>query len=255
MSTAAVIAALALPAEARVDQRVPKKLLAEQGAPTASDRRQIQEGIEELFWIAALKPSNVGVPAYRDEIREYLEIAVLTANLRPSAKAARLTDLIHRAIPYPVVLVTTQGETQSVSLAHKRFSQSEAGAAVLDGTVARSLLGTHPATTSDESLASFLESLPLAAQPRVHLCAVYQGWIDRVEALLAARLTGRFVLAATPDAAADRRTALGEYDRIQREIAGLRARAEKETQINRRVDLNLNIGRLEGVLARTAVCL
>jgi hypothetical protein len=73
---APVIEALALPTHARVDQRVPKKLLLEQGAPTAVDKRQIQEGIDELFWIAALKPNLIGAPAFRDEVREYLEIAV-----------------------------------------------------------------------------------------------------------------------------------------------------------------------------------
>ncbi len=83
-----VIAALALPAEARVDQRVPKKLLMEQGAPTAADKRQIQDGIEELRWVAALKPSNIGVPAYRDDVREYLEIAVLSVRLAPNGQGA-----------------------------------------------------------------------------------------------------------------------------------------------------------------------
>ncbi len=39
MNVAPVINALALPTDARVDQRVPKKLLLEQGAPTAADRR------------------------------------------------------------------------------------------------------------------------------------------------------------------------------------------------------------------------
>ena len=85
MNTAAVIAALALPPEARVDKRVPKKMLVEQGAPTTVDKRQIQEGITELTWIAALKPSNIGMPAFRDDVREYLEIAVLTTELRATA--------------------------------------------------------------------------------------------------------------------------------------------------------------------------
>ena len=50
-----VIVSLAIPDDARVDRRVPKKLLVEQGAPTAADKRQIQDGIEEMSWIAALK--------------------------------------------------------------------------------------------------------------------------------------------------------------------------------------------------------
>ena len=82
MNFAPIIDALALPPDARVDQRVPKKLLLEHGAPTAADKRQIQDGIEDMHWIAALKPTNIGVPDYRDDVREYLEIAVLTVTFR-----------------------------------------------------------------------------------------------------------------------------------------------------------------------------
>ena len=55
MTPPSVIARLCLPADARVDQRVPKKLLIENGARTPADKRQISDGIEELHWIAALK--------------------------------------------------------------------------------------------------------------------------------------------------------------------------------------------------------
>jgi hypothetical protein len=72
MTPADLIAALDLPAAARVDQRVPKKLLLENGAPTATDKRAIADGVEELIWLAALKPTTIGVAAYRDEAREYL---------------------------------------------------------------------------------------------------------------------------------------------------------------------------------------
>ena len=60
----AIIDALGLPPEARVDARVPKKLLVEQGAPTAADKRAIQDGIDELQWLAACKPTTIGVPSF-----------------------------------------------------------------------------------------------------------------------------------------------------------------------------------------------
>src|ERR1700687_3911149 len=132
MSLDRVIAALAIPEDARVDRRVPKKLLVEQSAPTAADKRQIQDGVEEISWVAALKPINIAVPVYRDEVREYLEIAVLTASLRASAKPTRLLELIHRAIPYPLVLLAAQRETVSLSLAHKRWSHGETGKVVIE---------------------------------------------------------------------------------------------------------------------------
>jgi Domain of unknown function (DUF4391) len=250
MNADSVFDALVIPADARVDQRVPKKLLVEQGAPTASDKRLIHDGIEELRWFAALKPSNIGVPAYRDAVREYVEIVVLGVTLRNQTRSTRLTELIQRAIPYPVLLVTSHADEIKLSLAHKRFSQGESGQTVLDGALTCSpSLGTIPGNSSAETDTAFLKSLPLADQPRVHLCALYQGWMECLEASQAARISGRFVLAPTMQAAADRRAALIEHDRIQREIANHRARAETETQINRRVELNLEIRRLEGELA------
>ena len=183
MTAAAIIAALCLPADARVDQRVPKKLLVENGAPTAADKRQINDGIEELLWLAALKPATIGVPAYRDETREYLEIAVLSLTLRPRAKAARLTELIHRAIPYPVFLILTQPTGLMLSLARLRWSQGQSGQTVLDGPLV-------PATVDAETPATngFLASLNVTSQPRQHLRALYQGWMERFEALIDRRI-------------------------------------------------------------------
>ena len=90
MSADEVIAALQLPAEARLHsqsgQRIPKKLLLERSRGTSAQKRSLQDGIEELLWVASLKPNTVGVSAYRDEAREYLEIAVLLVRLRESAK-------------------------------------------------------------------------------------------------------------------------------------------------------------------------
>lgn len=245
MNSGTIINALALPPDARVDQRVPKKLLLEQGAPSAADKRRIRDGIEEMTWVAALKPTNIGVPAFRDGVREYLEIAVLSATLRAVAKPARLIELIHRAIPYPVVLITLQGETGTLSLAHKRWSQGEKGEVVID-EAPRSVPFRSDVPTAHE--ASFLNSLSLSSLPGRDLFAVYQGWIDRVAALEAAEITGSFAPPDSGDRSVALRQGLDTCGRLRREIAILRAQAGKEKQISRQVELNLEIKRLEAEL-------
>ena len=247
MTAATVIAALCLPADARVDQRVPKKLLVENGAPTAADKRQINDGIEELHWLAALKPATIGVPIFRDDNREYLEIAVLSLTLRAGAKAPRLTELIHRAIPYPVFLIQSRPGGVALSLAHLRWSQGQSGQTVLDGPlITASVDAETPATDA------FLASLNVTSQPRQHLHALYQGWMERFEAHAAARLTGSFTPAPDAAAAERRRAALAEHERLTREMTSLRARAGKESQLNRRVELNLQLKQLESRLAEAA---
>ncbi len=247
MTAAAVIAALCLPADARVDQRVPKKLLVENGAPTAADKRQINDGIEELHWLAALKPATIGVPIFRDDTREYLEIAVLSLTLRAGAKAPRLTELIHRAIPYPVFLIQSHPVGLVLSLSHLRWSQGQSGQTVLDGPLITATLDADSPATD-----AFLASLHVTGQPRQHLHALYQGWMERFEAHAAARLTGSFTPAPDAAAAERRRVALTEHERLTREMTSLRARAGKETQLNRRVELNLQLKQLESRLAEAA---
>ena len=238
--------ALGLPPEARVDTRVPKKLLVEQGAPTSADKRAIQDGIDELQWLAACKPTTIGVPSYADDTREYLEIAIVACVFRPGAKAARLIELIHRAIPYPVILVTTDDKGVALSAAHKRHAGREAGKVVIESLVSAPRIGEDK---TDQIDWAFLNSLALVRQPLSDLFSLYEKWLARIEALNAARLNGTFAESYDADTIERRRKALEAHARLTREIAGLCAKATREKQINRRVDLNLEIRRLEAAIA------
>ena len=171
-----LISALGLPASCRVDQRVPKKMLVENGAPTSADKRLINDSVDEVQWLAALKPNTVGVAEYRDDEREYLEVAVLCVTARHAPQGdggnatnkppniTRLAELVHRAVPYPVLLLLAAPQGLFLSLAHKRWAQNEAGKVVLDG---------EPATV-DLALAQlgdlsaehpFVQAMALARQP------------------------------------------------------------------------------------------
>ena len=256
----AVISALAFPASCRVDQRVPKKMLIENGAPTAADKRLLNDAIEEIQWIAALKPNTVGVPVYRDEEREYLEVAVLSIATRGAQGAVepdgataarafnttRLAELIHRAVPYPLLLLLATPQDLFVSMVHKRWALNEAGKVVLDGEVATidtagDLSPEHP----------FMQSLPLARQPQATLMALYQGWLNCLTALQAARYTGTFKAVDDPAQAAARRAALRECKRLEQEADRLRALAAKEKQMAKQVDLNLALKRVQADLTLT----
>jgi len=241
MSAAQILNALDLPTGTRVDQRIPKTLLVENGARTAADKRLITEGIERLQWHAAIKPTNSGVPEYRDTARHYVEIAVLELTLRPGAKADRLAELTHRAVPYPVILVTVSADTTTISMVHKRWSQREADSVVLDGDV----VTAQPYLTDDVSItAAFLGSLAIRLQPQTSLYSLYQGWIDTVLALHAASLTGTFQAATSVELASARRDALQECATIEAEMTSLRA-AARTKQFAGRAEINLELQRLK----------
>ena len=237
-----IVAALELPGDAMVNQRVPKKMLVENGAPTAGDKRYIDDGIENIHWLAALKPGTVGIPAYQDEARDYLEIAVLSVMLRPEAKAERIAELVHRAVPYPVFLILQATDTVGISLAHKRWAQNEAGKTVLEGTALGVTLRPVMQVAVEQL---FMQTLSLSKQPRISMHTLYQGWMDKVLALQAAYLTGSFLPSLNEEQGAERHQALQDVKRLQAEIVKLRAAASKDKQLARQVELNMEIKHLE----------
>lgn len=243
-----LIAALGLPASCRVDQRVPKKMLVENGAPTSADKRLINDTIEEVQWLAALKPNTVGVAEYRDDEREYLEVAVLCITARHAPEGSgvstankpfnttRLAELVHRAVPYPTLLLLAAPQGLFLSLAHKRWAQNEVGKVVLDGEPATVALALD-LTARDP----FVQALALTRQPQASLLALYQGWMDCLTAWEALQYTGTFTTNETPAQAVTRRSALHRCRDLDVRIASLRTAASKEKQMARQVAVNLEI--------------
>lgn len=246
MTPEQLLAALNLPPAAAVGQRVPKKLLLENGAPTAADKRLINDGVEELRWVAVLKPTTCGVPEFRDAVREYLEITVLQVRLRSTAKVGRLIELVHRAVPYPVLLIEEDAGGRRFSLAHKRLALNEASKVVLDGEPE----SVDFASANGKVAAGFLQALSISSQPKGTLFALYQGWLDTALALKAAAITGRFTIHDAASRVELRRRALHRIAELQDRIAVLRREAAKASQMARQVELNLQLRKLEGELVQ-----
>lgn len=257
------VTALGLSVGSRVNQRVPKKLLVENGAPTAADKRLINDRIEEIQWLAALKPNTIGVPAYSDDVREYLEITVLCLTLRgepmTQANLARLAELVHRAVPYPVLLLLDAPQGLSVSLAHKRWAQNEAGKVVLDGDVMTTALGTEATETADATdangttqtaHAAFMQAVALHHQPQGNLMDMYQGWMVCLLAWQVARHTGLFKIENSLQCLSNKREKLQKIERLTIEATRLRTQSAKAKQLAQQVELNLALQRVQAELTQ-----
>lgn len=278
MSIAAVYAALGLPAEVAVDERVPKKVLLEQVVLPAPDRRLVQDGLEELRFLATLKPSLCGVAAYHaptipasaNDI-DVIEVVVVSARLRPATPATttRLLELLHRAIPYPMLLLAeTVGPADDnnggviISLAHKRPAQNAADRLTLLEVLHSEPLHLAPPSHAAEpeavyqadprpkqtGTAAYLASLTLPTVGASHLSALYQSWLDRTVALSAANITGYYCPPATPAQAVALREVLAAHGRLKQEQVTLRSQAAREKQLARRATLNLRLRQLEAEL-------
>jgi hypothetical protein len=239
--------ALALPASARMERRVPKAMLADHGATGTGDRKLVEGGIERLRWRASLKPGTIGVPAFADDARDYSEIAVLTLEVREGANAARMAKIAHAAIPYPLILIIGDADAASMSIAPKRRHERQADRFVVD----RLVTSSPTVDPIDDIANAFTASLAVAGLPAVNLWSLYEGVLDRVEAYAAARISGVFRLPTSADEVIGRRAALAAHEGQVRDVARLRKAAAAEKRLAARIELSHHITRAEAELRRT----
>lgn len=247
---------LGLPDACLLGKRVFKKLFHENAQLGVTDKKAFAEDVDTITWQYTLKPGTIAIQPYEDDLREYLEVAVLQVDLKTQRRTARIAEVIHRAIPYPVVLVLVFDGVCAISLAPKRFSQAEKGAIVAEEFFTTEWIALAVGVSTAVQQA-FLDSLALPGLPQTHYFAFYTALVDRVIALDCARLTGEYRIgpALGSDYAVwreQRRQHLARCHELESWIANHRAAAAKESQVHRLVDLNVKIKQMEGELAQAA---
>jgi hypothetical protein len=235
---------LGFPESGLLDKRIYKKMVLDHGELTAADKKTLSEDVSRLTWKYALKADTVQVLPYEDAEREYLEVAVVEANLSSRKRASRIAEMIQRAIPYPVLLVMVEGTGMCVSVAHKRFSLAEKGSIVAEDFLSSPWCEAPP-TEIDEM---FFKALALRNLSQIDFYALYQSMVQAVLARACAELSGRFVLEAGVSEV-DRRRRLDQCRELEREIASLRAAIGKQDRFAEQVELNTRIKDLETRLA------
>lgn len=243
---------LSIPEQCFLGKKVFKKLFVENSALASSDKKIFQTDVETINWLYTLKPSTIQIQPYQDETCEYLEIAVLEVNLKDEKKIKRLAEVIHRSIPYPLVLIFYFQNTFSLSVASKRFSQSEKETIVVDKFYTTNWLDPKEFAPEEQA---FLQSIKITLLPQTNFYAFYFAIIERFVALECARLTGSYKIELKANNQQQRRDLLSECHDMEIKIIELKAAIKKETQFNQQVALNTKIKLLEQELREKTLLL
>ncbi|NLN42781.1 MAG: DUF4391 domain-containing protein, partial [Methanosarcina sp.] len=235
------------PEASDLGKRVFKKHFFENATLTPADKKSLQDDVGTITWQYTLKPSTIQIKPYTDEQREYLEVAVLEITLRSPRNYKRLAEVIHRAIPYPLLLVFIQNseagsdeleddenledmprETESkvaLSVAPKRFSQAEKGAVVVEEFFTTGWIDLEKISDIEQA---FLDTLNLSNLPHTHFLAFYSALMDRFIAFDCASLTGKYLLGNEEISQEARRQQLTVCHELEGKIIKLRAILRKE---------------------------
>jgi len=233
---------MAVPESCLLGKRIFKKLFHENVKMVAADKKAFRDDIDTIKWQYTLKPSTMQIQAYEDAQREYQEVAILQVNMKTFKRTNRIAEVIHRAIPYPLIVIFSYENSCAFSVAHKRFSQAEKDAVVADEFHASDWIDLSNLSTVQND---FLNSISLLDLPLTHVYAFYSAFVDRIIALECARLTGKYTIEIASKDKSRRADRLSDCVELELQINELKTAIKKETQFNRKVDLNTKIKKLE----------
>ena len=234
---------LGLPEKALLQARIYKKQLLENADLTISDRKWINEEIETIEWRYTLKPATLAIPKYEDTDREYIEIALLHITLKTNTHVKRLSEVVQRAIPYPLIVVFEYADSLLISLADKRISRSDSSKLTVEQFFETGWL--NDSADQPEIIAQFGSNLKFTKLAQLDLYAFYQSIITRFNALEAAKHTGKFTLTADVEADKLRQEHLQTLKQLELQLVSLKAQVKKETQFNRKLESNVQIKQLK----------
>ncbi len=235
-----------IPESCRLGKRIYKKLFQENIKLSSTDNKALQDDVDTIYWQYTFKPTTIPIQAYVDDQREYLEIALLQVNLKQIGRVKRLAEIIHRAIPYPLLVFFVYETSFTLSLANKRFSQAEQDAIVADDFQMTDWIDMSHST---EIQGAFLNSLDLSTWPHTHFYAFYKAAVDRVITLACAGQTGFYSLDLPNDYSVDERIVkLDQIEKLQQEKSELVGKLKKEKNLGTKVQLNTQIRQIKNQL-------
>ena len=230
----AFLSSLGIPDACLLDKPVFKKMFLDHAELDQTDRKALSEDVARIRWQYTLKPDTINIAAYQDSEREYLEIAILSVELNNASRAKRIASFMHRAIPYPLIVIFEQGGQVSVSVAEKRINQADKSKLVI---LDRWQTAWFDPAKPKPIYKGFATAIQLHRLPSTNFYALYEAAQAQVIQVTAAERTGTFD--PTPIEESRRHAeALKEIDGLEREIVELKTALKRESQIGNKVVLN-----------------
>lgn len=240
------LSGLCIPDSCLLDKPVYKKMFLDHAELDPTDRKALSEDVGRIRWQYTLKPDTINIAPFQDNEREYLEIAILSVELSSAARVNRIAAFMHRAIPYPLILIFEHSGKIAISVAEQRINQADKSKLVLVDRWQTRWIDVHKPSAPE---AAFLEAIALHRLPATNFYALYEGFQGQVIGLIASDRTGTFAPVSIA-VSKEHSVVLKEIDGLEREIAELRAVLKRKHQMGPKITLNGKIRERKDAIIR-----
>jgi hypothetical protein len=193
-----------------------------------------------MDWLASLSPASANIDTYRDRYFLFEEIEIISVQTAESGfeiNRPRIADLVQKYIPYPILLCIWSDAAFVFSGCDKKINQNDIARRTIDKKYGTEIISRIAPTRQQQD---FISSLAYANLDKTNLKTCYDSYTQRIIALQAAELSGKFEPRTRVRTQSDMEM-LKRIGILQGEIQALQNQARKESQLNLRVALNTEI--------------
>ena len=223
---------LNIPDSCFIGNTIYKKLFYENADLSTSDKSLFTDTINKVTWLYCLKPETINIPAYKDELRDYPEIEVIEVLVHKDYKLKRIAEIIMRTIPYPMLLIFKLEDKRQFYVAHQRTSQSDSSKNTIEEFIATEWL---------ESDSALFAKFNIKQMRFTNFFALYSDIVDAIS------IYNLSTIISTDNniTGVEARELSAQIEEIEQRIINMRSKLKKETQFNRKMELNIEIKKLE----------
>ena len=235
-----------VPKSCLVDYVVPKKAIFEAADSNTSEKRLFTDLIKRIKWCYKFTEDNLRVAPYLDEVRNYIEVEVITIELKydnvhkigvgkfkEDSEIDDIARTVMRFIPYPIILTTQYENELKFYGAHIRESKADSDKTVIDGKI----LSTNwiDFDNLNEIEEDFISKIQLDNLDRTDFYDFYDDYITSIIQHEGAEAIGSTV--NLPVEEIDRIN--GEISVLEAKIKGIENKIKEADNFNEQLELNM----------------
>lgn len=230
-----------IPESCSVKKNIYKKYFYEKGDLKYYDKKIFISDIEKITWLYTLKEDTIPIKPYRNNELDYTEIAIIHVKLKKKNRYQRIADLMQRTIPYPLVIIFIQNNQILINVAHKRINKQDNEKSTYEELLFTKWINLSNLKEVDKE---FLSSIDINNYSYINFYKFYSDFVNRIIAFNVAVVTGDYKLKNNNELSTSKKV-LENIKKLKKEKKQLKSSLNRESQFNKRVDINMQIKKLD----------
>ncbi len=229
-----------IPARCIYEVKITKKFFMESFDLSTTDKNVLNYEIQNMQWLASIKPTNANITAEINDVYNYEEIQIMVCSLKGlgiQQFGDKCISLFQKHIPFPILLMVEDEDNFIINTSDKRINQNDTNKRTIEKHISTPILTK---LYKDDLVSTLFDGLNFTALDKTNLETVYKSYINAIVNYQTALVTG-VTLVRNHTRTEDDMQMLEQINKLEKEVIRLTNQIKKESQFNTKLNLNVEI--------------